>query len=116
MTTQAMTMMHMSMTSWKKQTEHMNMKTTSKMKTQFLNERLPIRIGTKVVYRGGFGRDARTVAGVIAIEQTYHPSEKYGNEVDEVLHLQDNYVLTLDDGHWCYSHQVDGVVVNDSNS
>ena len=65
MTTQAMTMMHMSMTSWKKQTEHMNMKTIYEMKTKFLNERLPIRIGTKVVYRGGFGRDARTVAGVV---------------------------------------------------
>ena len=86
------------------------------MKVEFMNERLPISKGSKVVYRGGFGRNARTVAGVLAVEKTYHANEKYGHEVEEVLHLQDNYVLTLDDGHWCYSHQVDGVVVTDCNS
>ncbi len=86
------------------------------MKIEFMNERLPIRKGTGVVYRGGFGSHERTVANVIAVEQTLNPSDKYGHEVDEVLHLRDNYVLTLDDGHWCYSHQVDGVVVTDCNS
>jgi len=80
------------------------------MKTKFTNERL-IRVGTRVVYRGGFGRDPQKTASVEAIERTYHPGEKYGQEVDEVS-MHDNYVLTLDDGHWCYSHQVDGVLTD----
>ena len=92
------------------------MKTIYEMETKFLNERLPIRIGTKVVYRGGFGFEGRKVARVTHIEQTFHPNEKYGHEVDEVTYSQDHYVLNLDDGHWCYSHQVDGVVVNDCES
>lgn len=80
------------------------------MKTKFTNTRV-IRIGSQVLHRGGFGRDSQSVAGVIAIEQTEFPREKYGDEVDAV-HLDDNYVLTLNNGHWCYSDQVDGVVVN----
>ena len=68
-----------------------------------------ITIGSQVLYRGGWGRDPQKIAQVIAIEQTQGPNEKYGDEVDAVS-LDDHYVLTLNNGHWCYSHQVDGLV------
>lgn len=78
------------------------------MKTSIFNTRI-IRKGSQVLYRGSWGRDAQTIAEVIAIEQTHGPNEKYGDEVDEVS-LDANYVLTLNNGHWCYSYQVDGLV------
>ena len=71
------------------------------MKTSIFNTRI-IRKGSQVLYRGSWGRDAQTVAEVIAIEQTQGPNEKYT--------LDDHYVLTLNNGHWCYSYQVDGLV------
>ena len=63
----------------------MNMKTTSKqsdeMKTSIFNTRI-IRKGSKVIYRGSWGRDGQRIATVIAIEKTQGPNEKYGEEVD----------------------------------
>ena len=84
------------------------------MKTKFMNKRI-IRKGTQVVYRGGFGADAPKIAVVTGVERTEYPREKYGDEVESV-HLDDHYVLTLNNGHWCYSDQVDGVVVIPSES
>lgn len=72
-------------------------------------ERQIIRKGTQVAYRGGFGSDAPKIAVVKSIEKTELPREKYGDEVMEVT-LDDHFVLTLDNGHWCYSDQVDGIV------
>ena len=69
------------------------MKTINDMKTSIFNTRI-IRKGSQVLYRGSWGRDAHTVAEVIAIEQTQGPNEKYGDEVDAVT-LDDHYVLTL---------------------
>ena len=56
----------------------------------------------------GHGGATPEIAVVIAIEQTQGPNEKYGDEVDAVT-LDDHYVLTLNNGHWCYSYQVDGL-------
>ena len=78
------------------------------MKTSIFNTRI-IRTGSKVLYRGSWGRDGQRIAEVIAIEQTDGPNEKYGDEVDAVG-LDEHYVLTLNNGHWCYSYQVDGLV------
>lgn len=86
----------------------MNNKTINKMKTSIFNTRI-IRKGSQVLYRGSWGRDAQTIAEVIAIEQTQSAGDKYGDEVDAVS-LDDHYVLTLNNGHWCYSYQVDGLV------
>ena len=80
------------------------------MNTKFTNTRL-IKRGSQVVYRGGFGGDPQTIAVVTGIEVTEDVRQKYGDEVDTVA-LDANYVLTLNNGHWCYSDQVDGVVVN----
>ena len=84
------------------------------MNTSIFNTRI-IRKGSKVLYRGSWGRDGQRIAEVIAIEQTQGPNEKYGDEVDAVG-LDEHYVLTLNNGHWCYSDQVDGVVVIPSES
>ena len=84
------------------------MKTINEMKTSIFNTRI-IRKGSQVLYRGSWGRDGQRIAEVIAIEQTQGPNEKYGDEVDAVT-LDDHYVLTLNNGHWCYSYQVDVIV------
>jgi len=86
----------------------MTSKKSDEMKTSIFNTRI-IRKGSQVLYRGSWGRDPQKIAEVIAIEQTQGPNEKYGDEVDAVT-LDDHYVLTLNNGHWCYSYQVDGLV------
>jgi len=83
------------------------------MKTSIFNTRI-IRKGSKVLYRGSWGRDAQKIAEVIAIEQTDGPNEKYGDEVDAVG-LDEHYVLTLNNGHWCSSCQVDGLIQQPEN-
>lgn len=88
--------------------EYENRKENRTMKTSIFRTRI-IRKGSQVIYRGGWGRDPQKIAQVIAIEQTNAPNEKYGDEVASV-HLDDHYVLTLNNGHWCYSYQVDGLV------
>lgn len=62
-----------------------------------------IKIGSQVVIRD-WGNKQR-IEVVCGIEQTDHPNEKYGVEVDSV-DLNDNYVLTMTSGHWRYSTQV----------
>ena len=94
--------------------EYENRRKNRTMNTKFTNTRL-IKRGSQVLYRGGFGRDSQTIASVTGIEITEFPREKYGDEVDAVA-LDANYVLTLNNGHWCYSDQVDGVVVIPSES
>ena len=84
------------------------------MNTKFTNTRL-IKRGSQVIYRGGFGRDPQRIASVTGIEVTENVRQKYGDEVDAVT-LDANYVLTLNNGHWCYSDQVDGVIVIPSES
>ena len=80
------------------------------MKTKFTNQRI-VRLGTKVLYRGGFGSHPQKVAIVTGIERTKFPREKYGDEVESVR-LDEQFVLNLNNGTWCYSDQVDGVVPN----
>ena len=68
-----------------------------------------IRIGHKVAYRSSFGTGNQETAIVTCIEETELPRQKYGFEVSSV-DLHANYVLTLDNGHWCFSDQVDHIV------
>lgn len=68
-----------------------------------------ITVGSQVRFRGAWGRNPQKVATVLSIERTHSPSDKYGERVDSV-DVDDTYVLDLSDGHWCYSHQVDGVL------
>jgi len=68
-----------------------------------------IRKGDAVIYRPAWGTQPPKTARVIAIEVTDHPREKYGVEV-EAVHIDSNYVLSLDNNHWTYSVNVDGVI------
>ena len=74
-----------------------------------MSERL-IKIGDQIRYRGGWGNDPEKVARVTALDVTDQPNEKYGESVEEVsvdLVRNDVVLFCLDDGHWCYSSQID---------
>ena len=69
-----------------------------------------IKVGDDVVWRGGFGQDMPLSAMVEGMTLTEHPREKYGMEVDKVSvqNVQENRVVfDLDNGHWCYSEQIE---------
>ena len=69
-----------------------------------------IKIGDTVVWRGCFGHDMPLSATVEGMTLTDNPREKYGMEVDKVYKrdVRDNRVVfDLDNGHWCYSEQID---------
>lgn len=68
-----------------------------------------ITVGARVQFRGAWGRAPQKTATVLGIERTSSPSDKYGKSVESV-DVDDTYILDLSDGHWCYSHQVDGVL------
>ena len=69
-----------------------------------------IKIGDNVNWRGGFGNDLPLSAKVTGMSITEHPREKYGEPVIEVakdLVRHNRVVFELDNGHWCYSDQID---------
>ncbi len=69
-----------------------------------------IKVGDDVVWRGGFGQDMPLSATVKGMTLTDNPREKYGESVDEVdlYSVRENLVVfDLDNGHWCYSEQID---------
>ena len=66
-----------------------------------------IKVGDKIRYQIAPG--APKQATIRAIEVTKRPGDKYGvrvEEVDERLVRENLVVFDLDDGHFCYSHQV----------
>tara|TARA_R110002167_G_scaffold96473_2_gene255552 strand:- start:973 stop:1209 length:237 start_codon:yes stop_codon:yes gene_type:complete len=68
-----------------------------------------ITIGDKIMWRGGFGKDAPKVATVTGLELTQEPREKYGEatECSTWERARENRLLvTLDNGHWCYGSQI----------
>jgi len=72
-----------------------------------------VKVGDKVIWRGGFGGDAPRTVTVTGLDVTEYPREKYGESVEEVSWdlVQLNRVLfSLDTGNWAYSEQIDGVV------
>ena len=68
-----------------------------------------IRTGDLVLWRGGFGTEPPRPARVAKIERC--AQGKYGTEVDEIDLDTTRGVLVLDNGHWCYGHQIDGLVI-----
>ena len=69
-----------------------------------------IKIGTKVSYRGGWGRNFPTEAVVNSIE--FCPNGgKYGTHIEEIpFEKKDDCVFDLSDHHWCYGYQIDSIV------
>lgn len=70
----------------------------------------PLRVGDVVLWRGSWGSDVRRHAVVTDLEQTSEPNEKYGERVDSLdwARVQAGFaVVTLDNGHWAYGHQLE---------
>ncbi len=69
-----------------------------------------ITVGSTIVYRPSFGYGMPKEAKVVGLTLTAYPRCKEGVEVPAVAKeaIQANKVLfDLDDGHWCYSEQVE---------
>lgn len=63
-----------------------------------------IKVGEKVMWSGGFGAQAEKPARITGIE-VCDEGEKNGDPVDKAS-LDDNLVVTLDNGHWAYGDQI----------
>ena len=78
-----------------------------------ISEKEKIRVGDTIQYRPAWGTDPSKRVKVVSLEVTKESREKYGSRVSVVTYSEvaDNRVcFDLDDGHWCYSSQVDGRV------
>ena len=65
-----------------------------------------LKIGDKVMWRGGFGTEAPKEAVVESIE-ICEEGGKYGEPVDEVSWAKKNrIVVDLDNGHWARGSQI----------
>ena len=74
------------------------------------NEMKMIKIGSKVMWRGGWGSDPPEEAVVTEIEITDGES-KYGEEATSVpFYAKDNASFILSNGHWCYGNKIDEVL------
>ena len=70
-----------------------------------------IKVGSRVMWRGGFGSEPAVEAKVKRIEETDEPHDKYGREVDSIdFENRDCSVIDLDNGHWCYGDQIEDVL------
>ena len=70
-----------------------------------------IKIGTKVIWRNSWGKDAPREAVVRKIEKCVDKGSKYGKRVDAISWDDKDYgVYDLDNGHWCYGYQIDSIV------
>lgn len=63
-----------------------------------------LKIGDRVNWSGSWNTDPVEIATVVDIEKT-RPGEKEGISVEEIS-WKDNFVVTLDNGHWAYKYQL----------
>lgn len=71
-----------------------------------MSNRTILKVGDKVMWRGGFGTEAPKEAVVESIELC-KVGEKYGDSVDEVSwKKKDRIVVDLDNGHWARGSQI----------
>jgi hypothetical protein len=69
-----------------------------------------IKIGSKVMWRGGWGSDPPEEAVVTEIEITDGES-KYGEVATSVpFDNRETASFILSNGHWCYGNQIDEVL------
>lgn len=68
-----------------------------------------LKIGDKIIWRGGWGTDDPQEAVVDNIEINVHPTTKDGEEVNKVEWdlVDETVIVTLDNGHWAYGNQVE---------
>jgi hypothetical protein len=66
-----------------------------------------IKIGSKVLWRGGFGNHSPEWVTITGIERCEHKRSKYGCSVEKIEWGKREYaVFDLDNGHWCYGEQL----------
>jgi hypothetical protein len=66
-----------------------------------------LKIGDKVMWRGGFGGDSPKEAIIESIELCKYAGAKYGDSVDSVdWSKKDRIVVDLNNGHWAKGHQI----------
>jgi len=68
-----------------------------------------VRVGDKVTYTTRFGNGFLDEAAIVGLEVTGPPNSKSGERVCEApwaLVRANKVVFTLDNGRWCYSHQI----------
>ena len=73
-----------------------------------------VKIGDKVIWRGGWGSDAPQEATVTGMEITEQPRSKYGEEATEApwfLVEENRVIFDLDNGHWAYGEQISQIPV-----
>lgn len=70
-----------------------------------------VKIGTKVMWRGGWGHDAPKEATIKYIELCESENCKYGDPVSEVS-VEDLHrcCVGLDNGHWAYGDQITEII------
>jgi hypothetical protein len=70
------------------------------------NKMANLKIGDKVMWRGGFGSEPAKEATVTGIELC-KSGQKYGEPCSEVdWKDKDRIVVDLDNGHWAKGHQL----------
>ena len=66
-----------------------------------------LTVGDTVIWKGGFGSDAKIDVKIVGIEHT--KGGKYGDSVDSIPWSQvydRNVCVDLDNGHWAYANQI----------
>ena len=76
-----------------------------------------VKVGDAIQYRPSWGDDPPRLATVVRKSSVSNPGDKEdGQEIEsaarELVDAQ-RVVFDLDNGHWCYSKQVDGVAVRE---
>lgn len=83
----------------------MNMATkTMELKTNGIDK---VKVGSRVMWKGGFGNDPAREAVILSIELCEHENSKYGRNVLGV-DVRDLYrcCVGLANGHWAYGYQI----------
>lgn len=66
-----------------------------------------IKVGSRVMWRGSWGKDPAVEATVKDIEETEEPHSKDGHRVDSIdFDRRDYSIIVLDNCHWCYGEQI----------
>ena len=69
--------------------------------------KITLKVGDQVMWRGGFGSDAPKIATVENIELCKYAGAKEGDSVGSVdWSKKDRIVVDLDNGHWAKGHQI----------
>lgn len=67
-----------------------------------------IKVGSSVIWRGGFGTDEPIETTVTHIEKCKQKGQKYGTNTDSIDESEKDFcVFDLSNGHWAYGGQIE---------